>query len=68
MKRFFPNNDAMEIGKRHGNDCQEEKCFIKNMNLIGTYYYWKNWVDWISSKWDKMSQPQKCTFWEKLKS
>ena len=24
----------------------------------------KKWVDWISARWEKMLQPQKCTFWE----
>ena len=38
------------------------------MTVIDTYYPWKNWVDWISSRRDKMSQPQKCTYWEKPKS
>ena len=46
---------AMEIGKRlffsyHSNGCHEEKCFIKNLNLIDLNYDWKNWVDWISAK------------------
>ena len=42
-----------------------KKCFIKNKNPIDTYYYWKNWVDWMSTKQEKMLQPQKCTFSEK---
>ena len=25
------------------------KCFIRNMNLRDTNYYWKKWVDWIST-------------------
>ena len=28
----------------------------------------KKWIDWISRRRDKMSQPQKSTFWEKLAS
>ena len=73
LKRFFPNKGF------HGNRknifpviiarvAEKEKCFIKNINLIDTYYHWKNWVDWISARPDKMLQPQKYTFWEKLKS
>ena len=38
------------------------------MILIDTHYYWENWVDWISTRRDEMSQPQKCVFWEKPKS
>ena len=25
----------------------------------------KNWVDWITARWEKTLQPQKCTFWKK---
>ena len=25
----------------------------------------KNWFDWISTRWEKMLQPRKCTFWKK---
>ena len=32
------------------------------MNLIGTYYQWKNWVDWLSTRLDKMLQPQNVHF------
>ena len=35
------------------------------MNLINTYYHWKNLVDWINVKRDKILQPQKRTFWGK---
>ena len=55
---------AMEIGKRHFFNeqwkmLQEEKCFIKNMNLAHANYHWKNWVDWIlDTQWDKTLQPQ----------
>ena len=38
---------------------------MKKMNLIDTNYYWKSWVDWISTRRDKMLQPQNCMFWEK---
>ena len=62
---------AMEISKIHFfNDywkmLQEEKCFVKNMNLTNASYSWKNWVDWIiDTWWDKTLQPQKGTFWGK---
>ena len=35
------------------------------MNLIVTCNHWKDWVDWISTRPDKILQPEKCTFWEK---
>ena len=25
------------------------------------YCHWKSWVDWITPRWEKMSQSQKCT-------
>ena len=72
MKEFVSlTTVAMEIGKRHffkdqWKVFQEEKYLIKNMNLTGANYHWKNWVDWIlDTWWDKTLQPQKCTFWEK---
>ena len=34
--------------------------------LIDTNYHRKYWVDWRSARRDKISQTQKCIFWEKL--
>ena len=42
-----------------------KNCFMENLNLIDSDYHWKNWAEWISARWNKMSQPQKCTYWEK---
>ena len=35
------------------------------MNLTDSNYQWKNWLDWMSTKEEKMLQPQKLLFWEK---
>ena len=32
---------------------QREKSFLNNMNLINSNYHWKNWVNWLSTKWRK---------------
>ena len=60
---------AVETGKRHFSViaavAKRKKCFIKNMDLMDTNYHWKKWVEWISTKQEKLSQPQKCIFWEK---
>ena len=47
---------AMKIGKGHffknqWKMLQEEKWFIKNMNITDANYHWKNWVDWILDTW-----------------
>ena len=55
-----------KFGDHRHSDSSEEKCFIKNMNLITTYNHREDWVDWITARREKMSQPQKCTFWEKV--
>ena len=61
---------AIEIGKRqflsyYSNGSYEEKRFIKNLNLIDLTYHCKNLVDWISARWDQISQLRKCKFFEK---
>ena len=52
-RSFILRKITTEIGKRiifsNSNDFEEKKCIIKNMNLINTYYRWKNLVDWISN-------------------
>ena len=59
---------AMKIGKIHffknqWKMLQEEKWFIKNMNITDANHHWKNWVDWIlDTWWDKILQPQKGIF------
>ena len=35
------------------------------MILLNTYCHWKIWVDWITTRQEKISQPQKWTFWKK---
>ena len=42
-----------------------KKSSIKNLDLVDLNYHYKNWIDWISARWNKVSQPQKCTFLEK---
>ena len=44
-----------------------KKSFVKNLNLIDWNYHCKNWIDWISAGWDKISQPQKCKLLEGAK-
>ena len=41
-----------------------KKNFFKNLNITDSYHHCKNWVDWITVGWGKMSQPQKCKFLE----
>ena len=69
MKEFVSlTTAAMEIRKRyffnnHWKILQEQKCFIKNMNLTDANYHWKNWVDWIlDTWWNKTLKPQKGIF------
>ena len=50
----FLTKVTIEIGKTiffsyRSNNSEDEKCIVKNMNLIDTYYHWKNLVDWISN-------------------
>ena len=61
---------AMEIEKMqflgyHSHGCYEEKNFCKNLNFIDSNHRCKDWIDWITVGWDKISQPQKCKFLEK---
>ena len=70
IKEFvFQTMVALEIGKRiffsyHSSNCSVEiKLHQKTWILI--QYDWKEWVDWISARWDKKSQPQNWTFLEK---
>ena len=35
------------------------------LTLTNMNYRWKNWVDWIGTRRDKMLQPQKCKLGEK---
>ena len=71
MKEFISlTMVAVKIGKRqflsyHSNGCYDEESFIKNLNPIDSNYHSKNWLDWFSVGWDKISQPKKCKFLEK---
>ena len=54
MMRFFLNKGYHRNRKNYffsyrSNNSEDEKCIIKNMNLIDIYYHWKNLVDWISN-------------------
>ena len=42
-----------------------KESLVKNLNLIDSNYYCKNWIDWIRAWWEKISQPQKCWFLRK---
>ena len=53
-----------KFGEHRDFDSYEEKCFIKNMNLINTYCHRK--IELINGGEKKMPQSQKCTFWEEL--
>ena len=66
----FPNNgchkNRKETVPQLSTDITRKNSFIKNLNLIDSNYHCKNCkVDWIGAGWDKISQPQKCKFYEK---
>ena len=57
-----------EIGKRHfrtfpGKVEKRKKCFINNKNLVD--YHWRNWVDWMNTKWEKKTATSKNLYFEK---
>ena len=62
----------MEIAKRqflsyHSNGGYEGKKAVSKtwiLQILSTTPK-KNWVDWISADWGKISQPRKCEFLEK---
>ena len=63
LKEFF-SMFKRETGKRHFllflvMVAKKEKSFFNNKNLVDSNYHWKNWVDWMSNKWEKKLQPQK---------
>ena len=54
-----------QFSSSQGNGCQEEKCFVKNMNPRGTFYQWKIDLIGLAMSEKEISQLHKCTFWEK---
>ena len=64
---YFPDNGFHGNKKKqflsyNTNGCYEEEKLYQKLNLVDSSYHCKNWIDWISTGWDKMSQPQKCKF------
>ena len=66
LARFFTNKSCHGNGKNIFFSYRGNDSFLKNMKVIDIHYHWKNRVDWISSRQDKMLQHQKCTFWDTL--
>ena len=62
MKHMFP---LQWLPRKHKNDTfsyHRDGCYKKKRKNEMIYNSIKKWVDWISTRREKIVQPQKCTF------